>query len=73
MDKEQRIEMLIANLSEMKKDIVQLEQEMPGPGWKKVRSCLHSASCFMNRAEKEIANLKPMEGQLTLFDMEGII
>lgn len=73
MDKEQCIEMLIANLSEIKKDIAHLEQEMPGPGWKKVRSCLHSASCFMNRAEKEIANLKPMEGQLTLFDMEGII
>lgn len=70
MDKEQRIEMLIANLSEMKKDIAQLEQEMPGPGWKKVRSCFHSASCFMNRAEKEIVDLKPMGGQLTLFDME---
>lgn len=34
MDKEQRIEMLIANLS------------------------VHSASCFMNRAEKEIVDME---------------
>lgn len=67
-DKQQKIKALIETIVECKDEIGSIKDDAYQEQWKKVRDSLSSAVSFLNKANKEITKLVPMEGQLSIFD-----
>ena len=70
MDKQKRIRELAKKLADCQNEIMELQREIVSPGWNKVKKSLNSSAYYLKQADKQITDLAPIKGQLSLFDME---
>lgn len=68
MNREEKIRNLTAKIGECEAEIAELEREIVSPDWKKVKKSLRSSASYLRQANKQITDLAPMEGQMSLFD-----
>jgi peptidoglycan hydrolase CwlO-like protein len=68
MTKQEKIKSIAKKLAECRKELEDIRDDISTSEWKKVRSDISSSISFLNKADRDITELTPMEGQMNLFD-----
>ena len=68
MGNQDKLKEIAKKLSSCRKELEQIRGDMILEDYQKVRASISSSISFLNRAGKQIDELSPMEGQISLFD-----
>ena len=68
MSNQDKLKEIAQKLSSCRKELEQIRGDMILEDYQKVRASISSSISFLNRAGKQIDELSPMEGQISLFD-----
>lgn len=63
------IDEVIGQLREARSMLEKIRSDLTGEQYEKVRREINAAISGCNRADKELEDLRPMEGQISMFDM----
>lgn len=64
------IKSLARRLAECRKDLEGIKGDIVSADYNKVKADISSAISFLNKADKDLTNLIPLEGQMSLFDYD---
>ncbi len=68
-DKKDKIQEIQVRLKKCKNELESMKDELYQYDYIKVRNALTAAISGCSRAQKELNDLKPLEGQMSLFEM----
>lgn len=68
MSKEERIANVRKKMIECRKELESLKGDISSSELQKVKSSINSSISFLNRASKQLTEIAPLKGQMSLFD-----
>ena len=68
MNKKEKIEVVVGRLKDCRKELEDIRDEISSSEYQKVKQSINSSISFLNRAMKQMGDLTPLEGQMSIFD-----
>lgn len=68
MTKQEKIDNISKKLRECRKELEQIRDDISYADRQKVKASITSSISFLNRASKQLSDMKQLEGQMNLFD-----
>lgn len=68
MAMQEDIKRIAKQLASCRKELEEIRDSIASSEYQKVKSSINSSISFLNRADRQITDLAPMEGQMNLFD-----
>lgn len=70
MGKQEKIKEITKRLVDCRKELESIRDDISSSEYQKVKASINSSISFLNRASKQITELLPMEGQMSIFDYQ---
>ena len=68
MAMQEDIQRIAKQLASCRKELEGIRDSISSSEYQKVKSSINSSISFLNRADRQITDLTPIEGQMNLFD-----
>lgn len=72
MNKQEKIQEIANRLKSCRAELEDIRDHTLSSEYKKVKESITSAISFLNRASKQMSDIVPIEGQMSLFDYDGV-
>lgn len=72
MNKQEKIQDITNRLKSCRAELEDIRDNTLSSEYKKVKESLNSAISFLNRASKQMVDIVPIEGQMNIFDYDGV-
>lgn len=69
MNKQDKIQSIAKRLVDCRKELEDIRDSISSSEYQKVKQSINSSISFLNRANRQIVEAMPMEGQMSIFDL----